>query len=105
MNGRHAARPADDWRRRGTSLWRAQQGLDRRVYPSGPPDDTLAFFALRDEAGGSRFFAAARAQRLVDQGVSPMRSVFWCRMRRAMYAAFVAPLMPLAFGFPGLPCS
>jgi len=37
---------------------------------SGPLDDSLAFFALCDEAEGADF-AAARAQRLIDQGVSP----------------------------------
>ena len=54
----------------GTSLWRAQQGLTGTSTPSGPMDDTLAFFALRDEAEEADF-AAARAQRLIDQGVSP----------------------------------
>ncbi|KPQ00138.1 MAG: PD-(D/E)XK nuclease superfamily [Rhodobacteraceae bacterium HLUCCA12] len=54
----------------GTSLWRAQQGLTGASIPSGPLDDTLAFFALRDEAEEADF-AAARAQRLIDQGVSP----------------------------------
>jgi len=54
----------------GTSLWRAQQGLTGAAIPSGPLDDTLAFFALRDEAEEADF-AAARAQRLIDQGVAP----------------------------------
>ncbi len=54
----------------GTSLWRAQQGLTGASITSGPLDDTLAFFALRDEAEEADF-AAARAQRLIDQGVSP----------------------------------
>ena len=53
----------------GTSLWRAQQGLTGVSIPSGPLDDSLAFFALRDEAEEADF-AAARAQRLIDQGVS-----------------------------------
>ncbi len=56
----------------GTSLWRAQQGLAGASIPSGPLDDTLAFFALRDEAEEADF-AAARAQRLIDQGVSPQQ--------------------------------
>jgi hypothetical protein len=54
----------------GTSLWRAQQGLTGAAIPSGLLDDTLAFFALRDEAEEADF-AAARAQRLIDQGVAP----------------------------------
>ncbi|TDE40006.1 PD-(D/E)XK nuclease family protein [Antarcticimicrobium sediminis] len=54
----------------GTSLWRAQQGLTGATIPSGPLDETLAFFALRDEAEEADF-AAARTQRLIDQGVSP----------------------------------
>lgn len=54
----------------GTSLWRAQHGLTGGAIVSGPLDDTLAFFALRDEAEEADF-AAARAQRLIDQGVSP----------------------------------
>ena len=54
----------------GTSLWRAQQGLTGGSIRSGPLDDTLAFFALRDEAEEADF-AAARAQRLIDQGLSP----------------------------------
>jgi pimeloyl-ACP methyl ester carboxylesterase len=48
-------------------LWRAQQGLTGASIPSGPLDDSLAFFALRDEAEEADF-AAARAQRLIDQG-------------------------------------
>lgn len=54
----------------GTSLWRAQQGLTGATIPAGPLDETLAFFALRDEAEEADF-AAARAQRLIDRGVSP----------------------------------
>ncbi len=54
----------------GTSLWRAQQGLVGASIPSGPLDDSLAFFALRDEAEEADF-AAARVQRLLDQGASP----------------------------------
>lgn len=54
----------------GTSLWRAQQGLAGVSVPLGSLDDSLAFFALRDEAEEADF-AAARAQRLIDQGVSP----------------------------------
>lgn len=54
----------------GTSLWRAQQGLRGASISSGPQDDSLAFFALRDEAEEADF-AAARAQRLIDQGVAP----------------------------------
>ncbi len=54
----------------GTSLWRAQQSLMHAAIPSGPLDDSLAFFALRDEAEEADF-AAARAQRLIDQGISP----------------------------------
>jgi hypothetical protein len=54
----------------GTSLWRAQQGLTGASIPSGPLDDTMAFFALRDEAEEADF-AAARAQRMIDQNVSP----------------------------------
>jgi hypothetical protein len=54
----------------GTSLWRAQQGLTGASIPSGPLDDSLVFFALRDEAEEADF-AAAQAQRLIDQGVSP----------------------------------
>ena len=46
----------------GTSLWRVQQGLTGASIPSGSLDDTLAFFALRDEAEEADF-AAARAQR------------------------------------------
>uniref|UniRef100_UPI0035619AD9 hypothetical protein n=1 Tax=Roseovarius sp. TaxID=1486281 RepID=UPI0035619AD9 len=55
---------------KGTSLWRAQKGLTGASTPPGPLDETLAFFALRDEAEEADF-AAARAQRLIDQGVSP----------------------------------
>ena len=51
----------------GTSLWRAQQGLTGASIPSGPLDDSLALFALRDEVEEADF-AAARAQRLIDQG-------------------------------------
>lgn len=54
----------------GTSLWRAQQGLTGASIPSGPLDDSLAFFALRDEAEEADY-AAARAQRLIDRGVQP----------------------------------
>ena len=53
-----------------TSLWRTQQGMTGASIPPGPLDDTLAFFALRDEAEEADF-AAARAQRLIDQGLSP----------------------------------
>jgi len=49
-------------------LWRAQQGLTGASIPWGPLDDSLAFFALRDEAEEADF-ASARAQRLIDQGV------------------------------------
>jgi len=54
----------------GTSLWRVQQGLTGASIPSGPLDNSLAFFSLRDEAEEADF-AAARAQRLIDQGVLP----------------------------------
>lgn len=54
----------------GTSLWRVQHGLTGSSIPAGPLDDTLTCFALRDEAEEADF-AAAKAQRLIDQGVSP----------------------------------
>jgi len=55
---------------KGTSLWRAQQGLTGRSIKPAPLDDTLKLFALRDEAEEADF-AAARAQHLIDQGASP----------------------------------
>ncbi len=54
----------------GSSLWRVQQGLTGGAIAPGPLDETLAFFALRDEAEEADF-AAARAQRLIDEGTSP----------------------------------
>jgi RecB family exonuclease len=80
----------------GTSLWRAQQGLTGASIPSGPLDDSLAFFALRDEAEEADF-AAARAQRLIDQGVSaheigllvPDETGYVVQLRRAFDAAGV----------------
>lgn len=80
----------------GTSLWRAQQGLTGASIPSGPLDDSLAFFALRDEAEEADF-AAARAQRLIDQGVSaheigllvPDETGYVAQLRRAFDAAGV----------------
>ena len=64
----------------GTSLWRAQQGLTGASIPSGPLDDSLAFFALRDEAEEADF-AAARAQRLIDQQVPSRLGKFLERVR------------------------
>lgn len=80
----------------GTSLWRAQQGLTGASIPSGPLDNSLAFFALRDEAEEADF-AAARAQRLIDQGVSaheigllvPDETGYVAQLRRAFDAAGV----------------
>jgi hypothetical protein len=80
----------------GTSLWRAQQGLTGASIPSGPLDDSLAFFALRDEAEEADF-VAARAQRLIDQGVSPHEIGllvpdevgYFAQLRRAFDAAGV----------------
>ena len=54
----------------GTSLWRVQYGLTGGAVDSGPLDDSLGFFALRDEAEEAEF-AAARAQRLIDEGAAP----------------------------------
>ncbi len=78
----------------GTSLWRAQRGLTGASIPSGPLDDSLAFFALRDEAEEADF-AAARAQRLIDRGVSaheigllvPDETGYVAQLRRAFDAA------------------
>lgn len=80
----------------GSSLWRAQQGLTGASIPSGPLDDSLAFFALRDEAEEADF-AAARAQRLIDQGVAaheigllvPDETGYVAQLRRAFDAAGV----------------
>lgn len=80
----------------GTSLWRAQQGLTGASIPSGPLDDSLAFFGLRDEAEEADF-AAARAQRLIDRGVSaheiallvPDETGYVAQLRRAFDAAGV----------------
>lgn len=65
---RHA--PLSNGAPEGTSLWRVQRGLTGASIPSGPLDDTLQFFAVRDEAEEADF-AAARAQRWIDQGLSP----------------------------------
>ena len=86
---------------KGTSLWRAQQGLTGASIQSGPLDDSLAFFALRDEAEEADF-AAARAQRLIDQGVLPNEIGllvpddvgYFAQLRRAFDAAG-APLSGL----------
>lgn len=80
----------------GTSLSRAQQGLTGASIPSGPLDDSLALFALRDEAEEADF-AAARAQRLIDQGVAayeigllvPDETGYVAQLRRAFDAAGV----------------
>lgn len=89
----------------GTSLWRAQQGLTGATIPSGNLDETLAFFALRDEAEEADF-AAARAQSLIDEGVSPAdigllvpdEVGYFAQLRRAFEAAGV----PVS-GLPDLP--
>lgn len=89
----------------GTSLWRVQQGLRGASISSGPQDDSLAFFALRDEAEEADF-AAARAQRLIDQGVLPNEIGllvpdevgYFAQLRRA----FDAAVIPLS-GLPMLP--
>ena len=80
----------------GTSLWRTQQGLTGASIPPGALDETLAFFALRDEAEEADF-AAARAQRIIDQGVSPAdigllvpdEVGYFAQLRRAFDAAGV----------------
>lgn len=89
----------------GTSLWRIQQGLTGAAIHPGPLDDTLSFFALRDEAEEADF-AAARAQRLIDQGAAPSDIAvlvpdeigYFGQLRRAFDAAGV----PIS-GLPDLP--
>lgn len=89
----------------GTSLWRVQQGLTGASIQSGMLDDSLALFALRDEAEEADF-AAARAQRQIDQGVSPQEIGllvpdevgYFAQLRRAFGAVGV----PLA-GLPMQP--
>lgn len=54
----------------GTSLWRVQQGLTGGNIVPAPIDESLSFFAVRDEAEEADF-AAARAQRLIDEGMAP----------------------------------
>ena len=54
----------------GTSLWRVQNGLTGAGIAPAPLDESLKFFALRDEAEEADF-AAARAQQLIDEGAAP----------------------------------
>lgn len=56
--------------RKGSSLWRVQHGRIGAGVAPAPLDESLQFFALRDEAEEADF-AAARAQRLIDGGVAP----------------------------------
>jgi RecB family exonuclease len=89
----------------GTSLWRVQHGLTGGHLSSGPIDDSLALFALRDAAEEAEF-AAARAQRLIDGGVAPAEIAllvpdetgYVAQLRRA----FDAHGVPIS-GLPDLP--
>ena len=89
----------------GTSLWRAQNGLTGVAIEPGPLDDSLGFFALRDEAEEADF-AAARAQRLIDEGAEPRdiallvpdEAGYFAHLRRAFDALGVP-----ASGLPTLP--
>jgi hypothetical protein len=53
-----------------SSLWRVQRGLLGAEVTPAPIDTSLQIFALRDEAEEADF-AAARAQKLIDNGISP----------------------------------
>lgn len=55
---------------KGTSLWHAQQGLTGADIAPSSLDGSLGFFALRDEAEEADF-AAARVQKLIDDGAAP----------------------------------
>ncbi|SLN58784.1 PD-(D/E)XK nuclease superfamily protein [Roseovarius gaetbuli] len=91
----------------GTSLWRVQKGLTGADIAPAPLDDSLGFFALRDEAEEADF-AAARAQRLIDEGVAPNEIAllapdevgYFAQLRRAFDALGV----PIS-GLPDLPAS
>jgi len=88
-----------------TSLWRVQQGLTGADIAPAPLDKSLSFFALRDEAEEADF-AAARAQRLIDEGVAPHEIAilvpdevgYFAQLRRAFDALGV----PIS-GLPDLP--
>ena len=89
----------------GTSLWRVQKGLTGADIAPAPLDESLNFFALRDEAEEADF-AAARAQRLIDDGVAPHEIAilvpdeigYFAQLRRA----FDALSVPIS-GLPDLP--
>ncbi|MFC6637394.1 PD-(D/E)XK nuclease family protein [Sulfitobacter sp. JBTF-M27] len=88
-----------------TSLWRVQQGLTGADIAPAPLDESLSFFALRDEAEEADF-AAARAQRLIDEGVAPHEIAilvpdeigYFAQLRRA----FDTLGLPIS-GLPDLP--
>lgn len=89
----------------GSSLWRVQQGLTGGAVGPGPLDDTVAFFALRDEAEEAEF-AAARAQRLIEEGAAPQEIALLAPDEPGYHAhldrAFRALGVPLS-GLPGAP--
>lgn len=97
--------PLQSGAREGTSLWRVQHGLRGASIPPGPLDESVSLFALRDEAEEADF-AAARAQRWIDQGVAPSEigvlapdeGGYFTHLRRAFDAAGI----PIS-GLPVLP--
>lgn len=89
----------------GTSLWRVQQGLIGGTVQPAPLDETLNFFALRDEAEEADF-AAARAQALIQSGISPSDIALLVPDEVGYYMqthrAFLAAGVPLS-GLPDMP--
>ena len=80
----------------GSRLHALQDGLRNKALETGPLDDSLAFFGLRDGAACAEF-AAARARALIENGVQP-REI-------AIMAAGHSPHLAHACAAQGIPLS